>query len=255
MNTQTKINSIPVFFTLKEAIRFIRMNFDRYKKSLFIPGLLILAINLIITIQINNEPSSFLWVTFIILLLTNIIVMNISFRTVLLGDAGHVLWSGSETRTLIKIFGMTLIMTLIAWVAALPFFLIIFLVGLFSAINIEYINFIAFLGSALIFYVMSPYLLARMIFIYPATAIGLKLKFKEAIQLSRGQGWRIIALVAIPLSLNIIFGLFFIFFRNPFYQYASIIPNTVIGLIVTLVWTTSIAMAYQNIKMQTDEGI
>lgn len=206
---------IPVFKTLILAIELFKRDFNLIIKSLFVPNLALCAIYLLADAYLNHleDPltSSLVYQSFHliasfsllgILILTLVVVMNISFRIAINGQPGNISPKSSELKSMLKQLQLGALIVLGYFLIGL-FLSFIFPVqysrgGYLGEVNEYRLVMLAtfFIGFALLSF---PYIISRFIFLFAATAVGERLTMKQAFNMTDGNGFKLMMLLTLPL--------------------------------------------------------
>jgi hypothetical protein len=208
----------------------------------------------VLAIFLLQNPTGIFVALFCLLgLFTKIMMMNISFRIVLKGEAGHVFWQLPEILTFLKFVGVFLISFLMVGVITTPLYIGAALFSVNSFPELSPITKVGFSFAQVAVYLSYLYLIGRFILIFPATAIGEKLTFKQAVKLSKGNGWRLSMILFIPTLMNLIIGISMLSLPQNI-LFILTIPAVIFGMIMTLIWTTGISIAYKNLNFHGEHN-
>lgn len=175
--------SIPVWQTLSDAFVFVAHHLEMLFNALIIPLLLAVAVEAGFLFVSDLESPLFI-LKAIIDVLIYAWMINVSCRVVITEQAGPARWTSAETWTAVWLLCLTLVISLLSAAGALA------VIGvLFWAPELLRMG-----AAGVTFALLHVYLFARFLLIFPATAMGDKSSFREAWELSSGNGWRLVLL-------------------------------------------------------------
>ncbi len=161
-------------------------------------------------------------------------------------------WTMIETRFLLFLIGVYLVIGLTIFSFSMTPMLVGFLGDIFVALSIpidlNFINYATFI-SYVAFFSMIPvvYSLFRISLIFPAIAVGEKASLKWAWNISRNNGWRLAIIVgALPIAVEIFQ---YVFLSNE--EIERISKNMIIIMvtyIVAIIEITALSLSYKKLK-------
>jgi hypothetical protein len=104
---------------------------------------------------------------------------------------------------------------------------------------------VATILAVIAFLLLHLYLFARFVLVFPATAMGDPMSFRDAWEISAGNGWRLVILFAlIPLLYMLVaMGLIALL---PIQLFAVVL--SIIGIFFMLVGVVAVSLAYKTLK-------
>jgi hypothetical protein len=227
--------SLPVWQTLSDAFEFVYHRFGLFVQALILPLIcLALVQGLSLFFPLRLQPFAGLLVY-----LANLMIfawmMNVCCRLAITQVAGPGRWTSAETWTALWLFALTFVLTLLAAIPAFGAYLFI------SAFN----SILGLPAAVLTFLILHLYLFSRFVLVFPATAMGDKASFREAWELSEGNGWRLVLLFAlVPFLYGLVALILFTLLPVPLFMVLLL----TLWLLFALVGVVAVAMAYKQLK-------
>jgi hypothetical protein len=227
--------TIPVWQTLSDAFSFVCDSLGLFMKALIIPVVILIAIQALGLLAIDPY-SSVHWLVNFVSLLIFAWMMNICCRLVITGLPGKTAWTASETWSAVWLISLNFIIGLLAALPAFAVFTVMLMLAPLFALPL----------AAIVFLILDVYLFARFILVFPATAMGDKASFREAWEMSEGNGWRLVILFAlIPFLYSLV--AFFLGILLPVQIFFAFL--LIIGVFFSLLGIVAVAMAYKKLRI------
>lgn len=228
--------TILVWQTLSDAFVFVAQHLDMLFKALVIPLLLAVGLEIVFLVFVSNPESLLFILNAFIDLLIFAWMINISCRIVIMKQGGITRWGNAETWAAIWLLCLSVAITLLAGAVAIAVFAALF-----------WANDIIRTGAAIIIFIlMHMYLFARFVLVFPATAMGDKSSFREAWEMSAGNGWRLVMLFfLVPFLYALIATILGTLLPLRIFQ--SVLA--VVSIFFCLVGVVAVAMAYKKLKL------
>ena len=205
---------LPIWATLGEAFMALAEEWDSLLKAIALPAMIVASANVIAEGVIGGGTGGLgLWIIPLAVIpwAAHVIIAVACHRYVLMGREGlpsswGLFWTKRETRFL----GWTLAISMIAFLFVIPgviaggvavfAFAATFGEVLLGAGSVAFIPIVAGMALAL---VPAIYVIARLSLLLPMTAVGQRPELKDAWALSRGNGWRLVAVMLLPSLFSI----------------------------------------------------
>lgn len=228
---------IPVWKTLSDAFIFVADHLGMLFNALIIPLILFVAIEfgfLFLAVS-STEPSPALFLKGLAEILIYAWMINVSCRVVITQTRGSSRWTAAETWTAIWLLCLTFVITLLSGAVAFAIFAVL------SFISAP----LGMIAAGITFMILHVYLFARFILVFPATAMGDKASFREAWEMSAGNGWRLVFLFfLVPFLYFLVGGILHLLLPIPLF----LAILAIIGIFFILVGVVAVSLAYKYLK-------
>jgi hypothetical protein len=229
------MSTIPVWQTLSEAFELVHQRLALFLEALWIPALILVLLQVLFLVGVRDPQSSVHFIFDIASVLIFAWMMNVSCRIAITDEPGNRAWTRRETWTAIWLIVLGFVISVCS---ALPSGLI------FGALY--FINpLLAFIAAGITFMLLHLYLSARFVLVFPATAMGDKASFREAWELTAGNGWRVLVLmVLVPFMYCLIAMILAILLPERLF----IALLSIVGVFFALVGVVAVSLAYKKLK-------
>ncbi len=247
----TKLRITKILFDAFAIVWFRRADFMR---ALWVPFLLMLALGGIWNFSETSLSSGFKWVYAAAYYFLFVLFVVNCHRTVLLNSQDTKewtvpKWSWRET----KFSGWSAFIWVIAAASGMAVSMIaltmiaISMPSFFSPENLKpsVSTFISQYSVKLIYF----YIFARLCLMFPSVAVDKTLSLRQAIELSRGNGWRLAIIVSmIPLAIKIITD---VVYRDDASAWATMLWLTITSVVLT-VEVAALSLSYRTLVEHAD---
>ncbi len=226
--------SIPVWQTLSDAFSFILNESALFAKALILPVLIFISLQAL-GLFVAHPDSPIHWLISFANLILFAWMMNVCCRLVITHDPGHRGWTSAETWSAVWLLCLNFVMSLMAGLPAFAVFTVMLMIAPLFALPV----------ALCVFFLLDVYLCARFVLVFPATAMGDKTSFRDAWEMSDGNGWRLVLLFAlVPFLYGLAAFLLFLLLPVPIFLALLFI----LGTFFALVGVVAVAMAYKKLR-------
>lgn len=227
--------TIPVWQTLSDAFSFVHQKITLFLSALLIPSLILVAVQLIFLFLVSDPQSPIHFVFDLVSLMVFAWMMNVCCRIAITESAGKLAWTSCETWTALWLVGLSFVVSVLAALPAL---------ALFAALSFI-TPMVGMIAGLICFSILHFYLFARFILVFPATAMGDKASFREAWEMSKGNGWRLVVLFGlVPFIYCLVAMVLGILL--PVRLFIALL--SIVGIFFALVGVVAVALSYKRLK-------
>jgi hypothetical protein len=204
-------------------------------KALIFPVLILITIQALGLLAIDPF-SPVHWLVNFACLLVFAWMMNVCCRIAITNMPGNAGWTASETWSAVWLVCLNFVIGILAGLPAFAVFTVMLMIAPLFALPV----------AGLVFLLLDVYLFARFILVFPATAMGDKASFREAWEMSDGNGWRLVLLFAlIPFLYTLV--AFFLGLLLPIQIFFALL--LIVGVFFSLVGVVAVALAYKKLRI------
>ncbi len=226
---------LPIWETLGQSFSFVRHHMPLFLRALAVPVFLLIVISLLFLGELTGSMPPVLWIRDLVTVVIFSWMMNVCCRIVITETAGDNGWTTRENWTFVWLLCLSFVITVMSAFPALILYIVL--------VNVDPI--VATILAVIAFLLLHLYLFARFVLVFPATAMGDPMSFREAWEISAGNGWRLVILFAlIPLLYMLVaMGLIALL---PIQLFAVVL--SIIGIFFMLVGVVAVSLAYKTLK-------